>query len=801
MGWQDAPLVADGTDSAGQGAPAPVAANDRSPSSGAKPAAWEQAPLDKTPAPITDSGTHMGFADEAPVEATRQLSPDDEATFYKMLRGDGVPRATADELRQFVASKGLALQDADAIVDARDKGLGVTGTISYPLAKPTDPSSVHGATLRGATQGATMGFGDELHGVAAGAKAALDGGSFTDAYDRTVDADRGRLAADEEQHPYATIAGQLLGGLIVPAGLEKAGLTASVEAVGLAAGKAALREGATMADARIVAQRAITRRFATEGAAYGGAYGAGSSNGGPGERLLGAGAGALEGAGLGAGMGLIGEKVAPALYDARVSARGAPAEPLSDAAQVGQAAARQGISILPQDVGGPGIARATQGAAQTPFGTSTIARAANRLYDSFRDRVGDMLSDPNLTEKIAPRQLRALYGALTTDMEATAREAGPQAYGRWKRANDFYDGRMKRINDTFSLVLGPKGDATPNEAFSAVQSMLKPGASGNAAAFSRIMRSLSPEDANSVRASIVNDARGGRTFDADRFAKTWGQLSERGKSALLPQTGMRSLMDDAADRAAINSRNPFAGKSGEQVFSALEAMAGNKGDATRFGATMNRLSPEEATAVRSTFIDRLGRATPGQQNADGDAFSIGRWLTNWNKLTPRAQTALFGTGELRAAMKDLATIAEKVKGSERLAGHSNTGAVHGFDKTTGGLYGAVAALFTGHVPLAAALAAPAAYQRISAEMLTSPRLLRWLTRVPAKASYDGQRAYLSKLTTIAAREPAIASNVVHLQDYLRGALNSVPGRAAAGENVGDSRQAPPNRQNQANGQQ
>jgi hypothetical protein len=903
----------------------------------------------------------MGFADEAPKEASKQLTAEDTAAFYKMLRGEGVPQADADQLRQFMASKGLTLQNADEIVAARDKGLGVNGSISYPLPKPADPSSTIGASVRGATQGATLGFGDEAHGLAAGADALLHGGSFTDAYDRTVDADRGRLAADEDQHPYASLAGNILGSVALPVGLEKAGITAGMDAVATVAYRDARLEGFSADEARQIAQRSVTWRLAKEGAAYGAAYGAGSANGGPGERLVGAGTGAIEGGAGGAALGVMGERLAPRLYDARVAVRAQPLEPLADAAQVAQAADRQGISILPQDVGGPGIARATQGAAQSPFGAKTVGAAADRLYDSFkgrvgelageasapvdagalvgeraasaagrattaadrtsravqdaiaepgdstgagqliqrgvsrfmddtadraselygqvpiaadqpakldgtrrllddlttewqsnpklgaifqnrrlsgfldaltpnvtktetglldaagnpitrdvteggnlswqdlsefRTRVGDMLADPNLTEKIAPRQLRSLYGALSTDMEATAKDAGPQAFARWKRANDFYDGRMKRINDTFSLVLGKSGDATPNEAYAALQAMLKPGASGNAAAFGRILRSMPSADASTVRATIVNDARGGRAFDPDAFARAWGQLSERGKSALLPQPGMRSLMDDAAGRAAIDTRNPFAGLSGEKVFAKLEAMAGSKGDAGRFATTLNALSPEEATVVRSTFIDRLGRAAPGAQNAEGDAFSIARWLTRWNMMTPEAKSALFGRGELRAAMNDLSTVAERAKASERLAGHSNTGAIVEMNKTNTALWTAIVAFFTGHPIVAAGLAAPAAYQRISAEMLTSPRLLRFLARAPKQADVGGQLAYLSKLNTIAAREPAIASNVLHLREYLRDAIAQSPGRAAAGQQVGDGREIPPDQRRQ-----
>lgn len=413
----------------------------------------------------------------------------------------------------------------------------------------------------------------------------------------------------------------------------------------------------------------------------------------------------------------------------------------------------------------------------------------------FRTRVGDMLDEPRLSEKIAPRQLRELYSALSKDMEATARAEGPDALKSWKRANNYYDGRMKRINDTLSMIVGERKDKTANEAFSALENALKIGPGGNSAAFERVMRSLPPEDANVIRSTIVDAARG-RKFDAEQFAKNWSKLSERGKSSLLPRTGMRDLMDDAAARAETASRSPFAGKSPGQVYDSIEQMARNKGDVARFNATLNRLSPEEASSVRATIIDRLGRANDGAQNAAGDTFSISQFLTNWNRMTREAKDVLFGSAGMRRDMDDLALIAERVKASARLAGHSNTGAVNNFNATTGGLGGAVVALLTGHPLVAAGLAAPAAYQRISAEILTSPRLLSWLARAPKKPNVAAQRAHVAALSGIAKSEPAIAADVTELQRMLQRALTQSPAPRAAGQENKDVRSEPPEQERQ-----
>ena len=302
--WSEfTPADPTGPDMAGTNAQAPApSAVAAAPASGASPSGpkddpWaEFKPAPDGPAPITDSGTTMGFADQAPTEGDKQLSPDDTATFYKMLRGDGVPKASADELRSFVASKGLVLQDADEIVQDRDGGKGVVGQISYPLPKVESGDGATGAAVRGVANGLTLGLaprlfavGDSVNDVAAG-----KGWDYTG----NLDTERGRAATDMDEHPIANIAGELLGGVALPVGLEKAGVTASMSAVGLAARNAALMEGHTDAEAAAIAQRAIAKRMIAEGAAYGGAYGTDSSYGGVGAHVVGGVTGALEGAAL-----------------------------------------------------------------------------------------------------------------------------------------------------------------------------------------------------------------------------------------------------------------------------------------------------------------------------------------------------------------------------------------------------------------------------------------------------------------------------------------------------------------------
>jgi hypothetical protein len=144
------------------------------------------------------------------------------------------------------------------------------------------------------TQGAAMGFGDELTAI----EAALFGktpegdwfnyeGTMGDRYQAALDAERGQQDAFAEARPEIAIPAEIAGALATGAGAGRAGLTLMGKggSVGSNIGRAAV-----------------------EGAGYGGLYGAGSSDD---DRLegamRGAGAGAITGGALAAGGATLGK--------------------------------------------------------------------------------------------------------------------------------------------------------------------------------------------------------------------------------------------------------------------------------------------------------------------------------------------------------------------------------------------------------------------------------------------------------------------------------------------------------------
>ena len=208
-------------------------------------------------------------------------------------------------------------------------------------------------------------------------------------------------------------------------------------------------------------------------------------------------------------------------------------------------------------------------------------------------------------------RLKSLYGALTMDMDAAARAAGPKAYQAWTRANSYYAAGTKRVERSLDATISAKN---PERAFEA--------------------------------------------FDA------------------LTQ----------ADRSTA--------------------------DITRMRQIKSSLSRDDWNEISSAIADRLGKARPGAQSADGTAFSPATFLTEWNKMSPEAKRILFDE-PVRTELEKIAKVSERVRASGAERNLSNTGTI----VSGAALVGAFSS-----APTTATLALGGSV--ISAKAMTSPVFLR-----------------------------------------------------------------------------
>lgn len=190
----------------------------------------------------------------------------------------------------------------------------------------------------------------------------------------------------------------------------------------------------------------------------------------------------------------------------------------------------------------------------------------------------------------------------------------------------------------------------------------------------------------------------------------------------------------AADRLEQIQRVVDKNGGPEKVYNAV--MSGTRDGGTTLRAVMQSLPEDGQRAVTAAVIKRMGLATPGAQDAAGEAFSANTFLTNWNRISPEARRALFDRHGPRFTqnMDKIARVADRIKsGSQVFANPSGTA-----NRAAGITYlgSLAAAFFTGRLLALGGLVAGGAGANVMARAMTSPTVVNWLaqaTEAPVSA--------------------------------------------------------------------
>ena len=192
------------------------------------------------------------------------------------------------------------------------------------------------------------------------------------------------------------------------------------------------------------------------------------------------------------------------------------------------------------------------------------------------------------------------------------------------------------------------------------------------------------------------------------------------------------------------------GKNPEDVFK--KVMPTNSDQASTVTATMRSLNHDERLVVTDAVVNRLGRATPGQQNELGDVFSTNTFLTNWNKMSGRAKSQFFPDELLREGLNKLAAVSTNIregsKGFTNPAGTAGAFAAYGVYSAPFIAIGqAIAGAATAGLGTIATAVGSVAAANISAKMMTNPKIVDWLAASP-RVKPDQAAAHLAKLGVI-----------------------------------------------------
>lgn len=444
------------------------------------------------------------------------------------------------------------------------------------------------------------------------------------------------------------------------------------------------------------------------------------------------------------------------------------------ATPLAEIAARQGVDLSAADVGGPATRILTSAAKASPISAGPIVKAAQRGNEGLRDAVsriaasqGDVPTTDVAGESI--QQAAKRLSAQTRDIGNTNytrafEEAGPlqipatNAIGKIDDMLSKLSGAPDTNASTIAELNRIKGDLQRGLTAEQIHE-LRSNISGGV--FDGKLRSSKDQGRmKAVRAALTDDMLGylkstGLTRAANRIEKAdkyWADRVEHIDQVLQPIVGQEGT------------------KSGEQVIQTIESMTrGANGGNKRLSRLLSNMSGDERGEVTATIIDRLGKATAGQQDDVGSAFSPSTFLTNWNKMTPQAKATVFRDPALRRNLDDVAALADGMRGTQKLANHSNTGAA------LAGNVGAQAIWAATHLP---SYLAGAGAQYLTGRMLASPKFTRWLARAP---KYEDPRKAVDALGVIAAREPALQGDIAAFQQHLTQSLAKSPGGASAEE--------------------
>lgn len=181
----------------------------------------------------------------------------------------------------------------------------------------------------------------------------------------------------------------------------------------------------------------------------------------------------------------------------------------------------------------------------------------------LRSRVGAMMGDGGLRDDIPRGDLRALYRAISQDLESAAQARGPEALRDFQRANRYYSLGVERIDRALDAVSGGSAEQ-------AMQTVSRMGGSRGGADLSSlraIVRSMPNDERGEVAAAWIRNAGRPTPGAADplananwspsTFVTNYERLSPEARNVLFDGAGMadaRRLLD-ALVRVSAAQRN------------------------------------------------------------------------------------------------------------------------------------------------------------------------------------------------------------------------------------------------------
>lgn len=443
------------------------------------------------------------------------------------------------------------------------------------------------------------------------------------------------------------------------------------------------------------------------------------------------------------------------------------------------AAIAQGGRAIKSAVADPRTVQENVSAAKTAGTQADVAQATeNNFLRGLTNVIGRFPGGQGIITKFRQRQQEELGNAARTGVSA---ERGGRAIKEGIVGEGGFLERTKATWQQMDQALATKVGGTtvaPGKTLSALENLTLPTAGAE-----RTTGALANATLKQMRNNLVDDMQannGVLPFEALRALRTKvGSMLDDSLITGVPNgelkqvyKGLSKDLEDAARKAGagkeFDRQSKFYAARQERIENTLNNVLG---DGKAFENIFKGVAPtdvESVNTVRRVFrslgdtqreivseaiVNRMGRASPGQQDLSGQKFSSETFLTNWSRINDSAKAQLFTDPAMRAKLDSIAKVSNEIR-SSKTPFANNSGTAQGL--TAGGVYATVPAAVgmaaTGNVAAAGATLTIAgsmvAGANIGARMLTSPKIVDWLAKTPKVTSEAQMTAHLGRLAVI-----------------------------------------------------
>lgn len=403
--------------------------------------------------------------------------------------------------------------------------------------------------------------------------------------------------------------------------------------------------------------------------------------------------------------------------------------------------------------------QATENVASKAIGGAPLANKSEQIAESMRNRIAEIADD------ISTKQ-----GAETAGLEIQKGITGRGGF------LDRFRTKSSALWKDFDSKVDPNTEIDPVNTYAALNRLVRGGEVGQMLDNPKLIQmqqiledptSFSYRDLRDLRSSVGQKIANNELIsDIPRaeLKQIYGALTD----------DIKSVAQNTSDEAIQSFRraNTFTRVGHNRVDDYLERIVskvepekifaaitkGGEGTKT-INAFKRSLKPDEWDVVVSNVVRRLGRATSGQQtavgdDAAGDAFSVAKFVTDWDKLGPAKKALFSGSEKIDKYGDDLnriARAASTIKESAKAAANAS-GTAQASSRIAAGT-GLASGIALAEPTILAATGASIAMNNFGSRLMANPKFVSWLAK-SAKIPASNSSAAISALVNVAKQSSA-----------------------------------------------